>query len=79
MRKQPPFPSVGDKLKFLSVPEIYYPMYTNMKDLAEKNLQPNQICTVRKVTVHSSWCAVWLEEIPGEDNYLNLCFFGEVK
>jgi len=76
MRKQPPFPSVGDKLKFISVPDMYYPMFTNMKKLAEHNLKPEQICTVRKVSIYSSWCAVWIEEISGDDNFLNLCFFG---
>ena len=73
--KQIPFPSVGDKLKFRGVPKMYYPMFTNLKDLAEKNLKVGQVCTVRKVDIYSSWCAVWLEEIPGEDSYLNLMFF----
>jgi len=71
-----PFPSVGDKLKFISVPEIYYPMVIKMKKLAEDNLKSGQICTVRKVCVYSSWCAVWIEEISGDDNCLNFRFFG---
>jgi hypothetical protein len=75
MKTQIPFPSVGDKIKFRGVPNIYYPMFTPMKKLAENNLKIGQICIVRKVEVYSSWCGVWLEEIPGEDNYLNLMFF----
>jgi hypothetical protein len=50
-------------------------MFTSMKKLAEDNLKIGQICTVRKVEVYSSWCGVWVEEIPGKDDYLNLMFF----
>jgi hypothetical protein len=79
MLKQLAFPSVGDIIRFRGVPSMYYPMFTSMKKLAEDNLQVGQMCTVRNVHVHSSWCAVWLEEIPGDDNYLNLSFFGNSK
>jgi hypothetical protein len=58
MRKQLPFPSVGDKITFRGVPDIYYPMFTSMKKLAEDNLKIGQMCTVRKVEVYSSWCGV---------------------
>lgn len=79
MKTQNEFPSVGDKIKFLGVPEFYYPMFTSMKKLAEDNLKIGQICTVRRVEIYSSWCAVWLEEIPGEKNYLSRRFFGKAE
>lgn len=69
------FPYEGDILIFKGVPEFYYPMYLNMGKLARKELIVGNEYKIRKVEIYSSWCAVWLEGVGGEDDYFNLSFF----
>lgn len=60
------WPLVGEKLKFKSADGSFYPHYTNIIEDAKRLLVKGDVYTVRKCEVYSSWCAVWLEEIPGE-------------
>jgi hypothetical protein len=66
------FPSVGDKLKFIGVPKVYYPMFTNMRKEAAEHLEDGKVYTVTRVEVYSSWCAVWVDN---KDVMFNLQFF----
>lgn len=68
------FPKVGDILIFKGVPEIYYPHYACMGNLAKENLIVGQKYQVRNVEIYSSWCAVWLDGFPDDESY-NLSFF----
>lgn len=69
----PEFPQTGDILEFKGCPAFYYPMFTNLREYANKNLVVGEKYVVTKSEVYSSWCAVWLEG-HGE-NFLNYCFF----
>jgi hypothetical protein len=69
------FPTVGDKVIFKGVPELYYPMFADMKEIAENCLVVGQQYTVAKCQVFSSWVAVDLVEFPGTENCFNLTFF----
>lgn len=73
------FPKVGDKLKFKTIPEFFYPCYTCMRERAQKILEKDKSYTVSHVEVYSSWCQVWLEEIGnGENQGFNLTFFEQL-
>lgn len=71
------WPKPGDKLTFRGIgeKEWFYPHFTNIIDNAKKNLIPGQTYTVTKSKVYSSWCAVWLDELPGEDNKFHFTMF----
>lgn len=68
------WPKEGDKLKFKTAEGFHYPCFTNIISFAKENLICGQEYTVRKCEVYSSWCAVWLEEIEG-DNCFHLSMF----
>ena len=62
------FPKKGQKIKTKDVlPTYIYPNFTCMKEDAKRSLQPDTEYTVAKVEIYSSWCAVWLEELPWND------------
>ena len=69
------WPKVGEKVRFIGADGIYYPHYTNVIKNAKDNLVVDQEYTVRKCEVYSSWCAVWLEELLGEENLFHLPMF----
>lgn len=68
------WPHIGDKVKFKGAHGWFYPHHTDVIQFAKDNLKVGQIYTVRKCEVYSSWCAVWLEEIEG-DNLFHLPMF----
>jgi hypothetical protein len=68
------WPNVGDKVKFKNAEGMFYPHFTNVIQFAKDNLKVGEIYTVRKCKVYSSWCAVWLDEIEG-DNLFHLPMF----
>ena len=78
------FPKKGDKLIFTGVPEFYYPMFTNIGENARNLMTVGQEYTISKCEVYSSWCCVWLKELPETDdersmkNGFHLQFFKEV-
>lgn len=71
------FPQPGDELIFKGIEDKdrFYPHFTNVIENAKKNLIPGRVYTVKKNEVHSSWCAVWLNEFGGEEDYFNLQMF----
>ena len=69
------FPQAGDKLTFKSADGLFYPHYTNVIANAKAKLVVDQEYTVRQCKVYSSWCAVWLEGLPGEDQFFHLSMF----
>jgi hypothetical protein len=79
MNQYPPnqqWPEKGTKLKAKDVlPELVYPMFTNIVEDAHNNIEPGKEYTVSKCNVYSSWCAVWLEEFPDNDRHFHLSFF----
>ena len=68
------WPEIGDKVQFLGADGFFYPHFTNIIEFAKDHLHFGQIYTVRQCEVYSSWCAVWLEEIEG-DNKFHLSMF----
>jgi hypothetical protein len=68
------WPEIGDKVRFLGAEGIFYPHFTNIIEFAKENLKVGQTYTVRNCEVYSSWCAVWLDEIKG-DNFFHLSMF----
>ena len=74
------WPSTGDKIKTKDkFQEFFYPHFTDMVEDGMQNLEPNKLYTVKRCEVYSSWCAVWLEELPDTeergDRFFNLTFF----
>lgn len=73
------WPKPGDKLKVKDViPEHFYPAFTNIIKDGRDNLHPGEEYTVEKCEIYSSWCAVWLKELPSKDEkdrLFHLSFF----
>jgi hypothetical protein len=74
------WPKVGDKLKtHQTFPKFFYPHFIDMVKDGNENLEPEKEYTVKRREVYSSWCAVWLEELPSTkerpDRFFNLGFF----
>lgn len=79
-RTYPSWPRPGDKLVALeNPPKWFYPHYTDIVEDGLANIKPGQEYTVKKCNIYSSWCAVWLEELPdrteGEERRFHLSFF----
>jgi hypothetical protein len=68
------WPQVGDKVRFKGADGMFYPHFINVIQFVKDNLKVGEIYTVRKCEVYSSWCAIWLEEIQG-DNLFHLPMF----
>jgi hypothetical protein len=66
----PWFPRPGAKLTYKGT-HIFW--FTNLIENAEKNLVKGQVYTLKKISVASSWCHIWLEET-GDIDY-SLSFF----
>lgn len=74
------WPRPGTKVKYLGVPEFYYPCFTCYRERANKLLKEGEVYTVSKTEVYSSWCQIWLEEIPEDpDRGFHLVFFEMIK
>lgn len=55
---------LGTKVKFLGVPEFYYPCFLDVAQFAKENLKKGQEYTILKHEVHSSWQSIVLQEFP---------------
>lgn len=74
------WPKAGDKLIAKDIlPDWFYPHFTDIVEDGKANIIPGQEYTVKDCEVHSSWCAVWLEELPPlpdqSDRFFHLSFF----
>ena len=76
--KDSKWPCKGHKVKFKGADGMFFPHYTNVIQFAKDNLTVGETYTVRNCEVYSSWRAVWLEEIEG-DNLFHLSMFEWIK
>ena len=73
------WPYKGLKVKFIGVPDFYYPQFIDQRTRVQEFLYKGSLYTVEKATAYSSWIEVILEVIlEGIDGGFNWRFFEEV-
>ena len=57
---------VGKKAVFNGVPDMYYPMFTDVGELARNSFTIGDAYEIESCHVYSSWCAIKLKGIDGQ-------------
>ena len=57
---------VGQKAVFNGVPNMYYPMFTDIGELARNTFIIGDSYEIESCYVYSSWCAIKLKGIEGK-------------
>lgn len=57
---------IGRQVTFNSVPDHYYPMFTDIGDKARELFVVGEKYTVTKCSIYSSWTAIELEGVEGK-------------
>lgn len=63
------WPYKGLKVKFIGVPDFYYPQFIDQRTRAQEFLYKGSLYTVEKATAYSSWIEVILEGVEGGFNW----------